>query len=220
LAAVTAALLPGGSTWAAPRAAACSPDARWRDFTSLDLTVQRRDRQGRDDPAARLEFDVDADGTRLVGDFGPWHGEMIELSQAGHRLILASDPTVPLQLGEASTLIEVPTQILEQRFHDACALRSGVRYPIAQTSRNGKVTGEAQRSGSVTRFAFQVPGEHDGMTYSGTITHAARPPRLSPKLPIRGWTIFRDSVHAEDGQPSTFETLGDFEASPTAAAAP
>jgi hypothetical protein len=106
----------------------CASARRWEDFSSITLAVHGTGMGDRGALDLSLERAVYADGIRFAGDDGRKRFEVISLNRPPGRLVLASDPTAPMQFGEVATIFEVPLAVMRERMPGPCELQGNTRY--------------------------------------------------------------------------------------------
>ncbi len=210
-------IVAAAATWACMSAQAttgelrCDPAPRWERFTSIAMTMRT---SGPDAPPSPVSFAITMhdDGVHVVAD-GPFakvpaHLEMVQLEGPQGPVALGSDPSAPLQLGQADMVFALPMMALKRQFDGPCGLHAGTRYPIDLSAGDQVVKGEFQREGDTIRFTLdEQRGTAEHVAYAGQVTYARERGALPADLPIRGWTIFRKIPLPENGEPSRFDTL-------------
>jgi len=190
----------------------CGPATSWADFSAIELTSVIDSGSGGAPSTLQLEQRVHEDGLRIVGIDGGKRTEVLYLGRVGGRPVLASTPTAVREFGEIGMAYDVPIRVLEGRFHALCALHEQLAYPIDFRSGPVRIVGSASRRGEVVGFELRETREHGQVSYVGSIDYHRPRGTLPPGLTIAGWTVFMgDSSAPEDGVPSTFRTLGEFE---------
>ena len=193
-------------------AAPCGPDTAWADFSRLKLTVDAEGGPRGAPFRLQIEHTVHDDGIRIVGTDDGKRTEVIVLRRAGGRAVLASAPTAVREFGEIGTVYEVPLAALKGSFHNVCELRDNASHPVALRQGGESLAGSVRLDSDTIRFDLKESGAHGRFSYVGSIDYHRPRGALPASLPVAGWTVFTGASSApEDGVPSKFRTLGDFE---------
>ena len=203
----------GSATAADAASMRCDPAPRWQDYSTITMATTAEAHGGR--PAVTMTFEISMhdDGDHLVADgpvnSGPTHVEIIQLNRPQGHLVLASDPSAPLQLGEVQMVFELPLLALRRQFESPCGLRANTRYPVEFGIGDDAVSGDFELLGDSIRIALKETRRQERFTYAGSISYKRTRGAVPASTAIRGWTIFRGGVRPQDGEPSRFDTLAD-----------
>ena len=203
---------PMGQAMAAGDASTrCNLAARWEDFAAISMTTGF-DMDGKT-TTMKLEMDVHDDGVRVISDAatgsGPPRIELITLDSPEGRLVLSSDASGPVQLGEAGMVFELPLAALKRQAASPCSLRAGTRYPVRFDVGGDVVSGDFELQGDAIRMALVDQRGQQRFTYAGSVSYRRVRGPIPADTAIRGWTIFHGGGSPEHGEPSRFNTLAD-----------
>ncbi len=203
-----------------PQARKCAGDTAWNDFTSIAVTAQAA-AQVRDGgftmPIEQTAYD---DGMRIVASGSPRRSEVIAFRTGDGSRVLASEPTGPRELGEIGMVYELPLMAVSRQFHGLCEMDEGTTYPVDIRQGREAITGSLKRQGDSIVFALHEARDRGQLTYAGSISYRRPRGTLPTTLSVQGWAIFPAGSSApEQATPSSFKTLGEFEASLAAAPA-
>ncbi len=201
-----------GQAMAADTASArCDLAARWEDFAAISMT-NGFEMDGKP-TTMRFAMDVHDDGVHIVGDGalagGPQRIEVLELERPEGHLVLASDPSGPVQLGEVAMVFELPLGVLKRQAASPCELRASTRYPVRFDVGSDAVSGEFELQGNSIHMTLAEQRGPLLFTYSGSVDYRRARGRFPTSTSIRGWTIFHGGATPENGEPSRFDTLAD-----------
>ncbi len=190
----------------------CASERHWDDFSSIAVSVAGTDGGGRPH-SMKVETAVYEDGSLVVTDDVEPRLEVIWWSRPEGRIALGNSASAPLELSQASMLYELPIATMKEQFHGPCDLHAKVRYPVKAGSSDDSVSGYIERDGDSIRFDLRERRGRDEITYSGRFVYKSSRGMIPADLAIAGWTLFRGSINPEDGERSSFATLGELQKS-------
>jgi hypothetical protein len=196
---------------AAAEAIRCAPERHWDDFASVVISVKGTFGDVRTPRGMTVETKVYDDGSLVVSGDDETRLEVIWWSRPEGRIALGNRASAPVELSESSMLYELALATLKQRFHGPCALRAKIRYPVKAGTSDDSVSGDIEREGDSVRFDLHEKRGRDLFTYSGRFAYKSSRGTIPADLAIAGWTVFRGSIDPQDGEPSSFATLGDLQ---------
>ena len=198
------------AAWAEQAETQCASERHWDDFSSIAVSVEGADGDdGRH--SMKVETRVYEDGSLVVTDDVEPRLEVIWWFRPEGRIAVGNSASAPLELSEASMLYELPLATMKERFHGPCDLHALVRYPVKAGSSDDSVSGHIERDGDSIRFDLHEKRGHDEITYSGRFVYKSSRGMIPAGLAIAGWTVFRGSINPEDGERSSFATLGELQ---------
>jgi hypothetical protein len=198
------------NAWSEQAETHCALERRWDDFSSVAVSVEGADG---DDPrhSMKVETTVYDNGSLVIASDVEPRLEVIWWARPEGRIALGNSASAPLELSEISMLYELPLATLKSRFPGPCDLRANIHYPVKTGSGDDSVSGYIERDGDAIRFELREKRGHDEITYSGGFVYKASRGKIPAGLAIAGWTVFRGSINPEDGERSSFATLGDLQ---------
>jgi len=195
--------------WADADGLRCAP-ADWDSFASASVSVQGPPRGGNPSTSMKIETSVHDDGSLVAAEGDGPRLEVIWWDGPEGRVALGNVASAPLQLSEASMLLEVPLAVVKQRFRALCGLHERTPYAVEAGSGRDAVSGHVERDGDSVSFDLIERRGRDQIRYTGSLAYKRSRGTLPVGLSIAGWTILHGSV-ASDGERSGFATLGDLE---------
>ena len=205
----TLAVLPPAA-WAEQTDTPCASERHWDDFSSIAVSVEGTDGDHRR-LSMKVETNVYDDGALVVANDVKPRLEVIWWSRPEGRIALGNSASAPLELSEVSMLFELPLATMKGRFQGPCDLHAKIRYPVKAGSSDDSVSGHLERDGDSILFDLHEKRGRDEIAYSGRFVYKSSRGTIPAGLAIAGWTIFRGSINPEDGERSSFATLGDLQ---------